>query len=61
MYTEKQILEYFGSIPPTKLSERPTITRKGETRPLRRKSLGWWRWFYGLSDHDKGIISDLES
>ena len=60
MYTEKEILEHFGSIPPTKLSDRPTFKRKGKTR-LSNHSLGWWRWFYGLSDNDKGIISDLES
>lgn len=57
-YSEREIRQE-GDIPKSELGKVPVNPRTG--RPYTQASKTWWRWFYGLSDKDKGILADLES
>lgn len=57
--SEDEVLEHFGTIPETKLSEEPVNPRTG--RNYTKSSWAWWRWWYGLSEHDAGLYADWEA
>ena len=48
-----------GNIRPTTLGEKPINPKTNH--PYGRGTKSWWRWYYGLSDKDKGILADFEA
>lgn len=48
-----------GTIVPTILAEKPVNPRTGKEYAKYTKA--WWRWYYGLSHNDRGIIADMEA
>ena len=58
-YTEGEVLEHFGDIPKATFNDQPINPRTG--KPYRTYTLHWWRWWYGLTNEDKGVLADLEA
>lgn len=48
-----------GTIVPTTLAEKPVNPRTGKEYAKYTKA--WWRWYYGLSQNDRNILSDMEA
>lgn len=58
--SESEVRMHFGTIPPTQIGTGSDINpRTG--KPYGKNTWAWWRWYYGLTDRDKGIIADLEA
>jgi len=56
--SESEVRRHFGTIPPTQLGIPDINPRTG--KPYRKNSWAWWRWFYGLTEREQRIFSDLE-
>jgi len=57
VYSKEKLESKGYKIPATKISERPVNGKTG--RPYGTNSIRYWIWWHGLSEHDKGVISDL--
>ena len=49
----------FENIVPTTLSEIPINPKTG--KPYHEGTKTWWRWYYGLTEYEQGILADLEA